>query len=392
LIEKAHKKGIKIILDAVLNHTGRGFWQFNHILENGNKSPYIDWFIVHDWPLRPYSNNEEMPINYEAWWGYPELPKLNTNNSFVQDYLFEMTEYWMDFGIDGWRIDVPMEINAPGFWEKFRKVVKKANPEAYIVGEVWGEAKEWLAGDRFDAVMNYIFANNAINYFGAKTININRFSHDKFKVEATGSREFGKRIDEMMKLYDWEITQSQLNLLDSHDMPRALWIMGNDKSALKLLVLFQMTMPGAPCVYYGDEVGLSSAGDPHCREAYPWGDRKRIDQDLHSFYKKLISLRNSNSVLRTGTYKTLYSDDDVFAFNREDDQNSVIVLFNSNQKEINVVFDTQNEVIESKLWSINGERLINIEGENKIQVKAREGVVIFFLEKFTKPLKFNILI
>ncbi len=378
LIDQAHKRGMKIILDVVLNHTGRGFWQFNHILENGDKSPYIDWFIIYDWPLRPYSKSEKKPINYEAWWGYPELPKLNTNNPSVQDFLLEMAKYWMSFGIDGWRIDVPMEIKAPGFWKRFRDVVKNENPEAYIVGEVWAEANEWLQGDRFDGVMNYVFAKNAINFFGAKTLNLKDFSHDEFTVEPFDSDQFGKSINEMMSLYDWQITCSQLNLIDSHDMPRALWLMGNDISALKLAVLFQMTMPGAPCVYYGDELGLSTSGDPQCRGSIPWGNNEKLDLSLLSFYKRAINLRHSNSILRIGKFQEISSEKGIYSFVRFEGDEYALVIFNSNEQEIKVRIEKNGGMNINQYWSYDENKSVDVVNFDLLKVKAREGVVIFY--------------
>jgi len=383
LIEKAHEKGIRIILDAVFNHTCRGFWQFSHILENGDKSPYIDWFIIYDWPLRPYSNDKDKPINYEAWWGYPELPKLNTDNPAVQEFIFDVVKHWMGFGIDGWRIDVPMEIKHPGFWERFRKIVKDENPEAYIVGEVWTEAHEWLKGDRFDGVMNYIFAKNAINFFGSKSNKLNEFSHDEFKIEPIDSNQFAKSIRDMVNLYDWNITCSQLNLLDSHDMPRALWLMGDDQTALKLAVLFQMTMPGAPCIYYGDEIGLSSGSDPYCRGTIPWGDTEKIDNELLSFYKEAIHLRNSNSVLRSGDFNEVFTDNGVYAFSRENNGEQALVVFNSNEHDIKIKFEGIGDQSIKKMWTYAGEKIEDINFDGTFEVKAREGTVIFLsgLEK-----------
>lgn len=378
LISKAHDNGIKIILDAVLNHTGRGFWQFNHILENGINSPFIDWFIIHNWPLRPYSNNKMDPINYEAWWGYPELPKLNTNNPEVQEFLFEMTKHWMGFGIDGWRMDVPMEINAPGFWEKYRSIVKECNPDAYIVGEVWTQAKDWLRGDRFDAVMNYPFAKNAINFFGSRTLRQNEFSHDQFNIEPIESVEFGKRVNEMINLYDWSITTAQLNLLDSHDTPRALWMMGDDLSAMKLAVLFQMTMPGAPCIYYGDELGLSSAGDPFCRGTIPWDQPEKLNYDLHNYYKMLIKLRNENEILRIGSFKEVFSENGVYSYLRTLNHLNALVIINSNQESKKFKIDNIEIGSIRVIWEFGEGRSLNKLNDKYFDIPAREGVIIFF--------------
>ena len=272
------------MLDGVFNHAGRGFWPFHHILENCGHSPYLDWFIVHDWPLRPYLHDDDHPCNYETWWDLPALPKLNTNNPGVRGYLMDVARHWIEFGADGWRLDVPNEIDDDSFWQEFRGVVKAANPEAYICGEIWRDARRWLQGDQFDGVMNYSFAWAAMSFSGSETLRPD-YEHDQLTLDPLDAPAFGQVIDRMHGLYDWAINHVQLNLLDSHDMARALWIMGEDISALRLCVLFQMTIPGAPCIYYGDEVGLSSPGDPCCRAAFPWHAEATWDTDLLAFYR-----------------------------------------------------------------------------------------------------------
>ena len=134
---ETHKRNIKVVLDGVFNHASRGFCAFHHILENGPESPYVDWFHIEDWPLNPYPKHEEEALNYIGWWNLPALPKFNTENPAVREYLMRVAEYWIDFGIDGWRLDVPQEIDDDSFWQEFRLRVKKANPDAYICGEIW---------------------------------------------------------------------------------------------------------------------------------------------------------------------------------------------------------------------------------------------------------------
>ena len=155
LLDEAHRRDIRVVLDGVFNHASRGFWPFHHILENGSNSPYLDWFLIQGWPLRPYHSNAKRPPNYQCWWNLPALPKINIKNPGARKYILDVARHWVEFGIDGWRLDVPEDIDDPPFWRDFRKVVKGANPEAYIVGEIWHLAQEWLEGDRFDAVMNY---------------------------------------------------------------------------------------------------------------------------------------------------------------------------------------------------------------------------------------------
>ena len=152
LLDEAHRRGIRIVIDGVFNHASRGFYQFNHLLENGPVSPYLDWFQVQGWPLHAYEGH--ISPNYSAWWNLHALPKLNTQTPAVREFLLGVAQHWIEQGVDGWRLDVPNEIDDDEFWREFRRRVKDANPDAYIVGEIWGDASRWLQGDQFDAVMN----------------------------------------------------------------------------------------------------------------------------------------------------------------------------------------------------------------------------------------------
>lgn len=327
LLDEAHKRRMRIVLDGVFNHASRGFWPFHHVLENGRDSPYLDWFKVRDWPLRPYHSDEQHHPNYEAWRDLPMLPKLNTDNPGVRDYILDVARYWIEFGIDGWRLDVPGDIDDDDFWREFRRIVKTANPDAYICGEIWEEAQRWLAGDQFDAVMNYLFSWSTMSFFGAETLRRD-YEREHFTLDPLDPASFAKHIDYMHGLYDQAINQAQLNLLDSHDTARALWIMGEDKGALRLCALFQMTMPGAPCIYYGDEIGLSAADDPDCRGAFPWEAEASWDTELLAFYREATALRHRFPVLRTGSFQTLHAAGDVYVFGRHLGQSHAVVLFN----------------------------------------------------------------
>ncbi len=328
LLDEAHSRDMHVILDGVFNHASRGFWPFHHLVENGPNSPYIDWFMVRDWPLHPYCDEAGQYCNYEAWWGLPALPKLNTNNPGVRDYLMQVARYWIEFGADGWRLDVPNEIDDDEFWREFRRVVKAANPDAYIVGEIWADARRWLQGDQFDAVMNYTFAWASMSFFGGDTLRPG-YQHSDLRLEPLDASAFAQVIAESLGRYDWAINQAQLNLLDSHDTARALWIMSDDVSALRLCALFQMTMPGAPCIYYGDEIGLSAGGDPYCRGAFPWQAESTWNHDLLRFYRQAIALRRQHPVLRMGTYEMLRAEGKVYTFRRRLGDQEALVVFNA---------------------------------------------------------------
>ena len=333
LLDEAHKRSIRIVLDGVFNHCGRGFWAFHHLLENGRSSPYADWFTVYEYPLRPYLDTGTLRsgrarTNYASWWGIPDLPKFNIHNPGVREYLLKVARHWLEFGIDGWRLDVPEEIQDDAFWREFRQEVKTANPEAYIVGEIWHPAQHYLQGDMFDAVMNYVITSPILSFFGADSLNL-AWQHSELKLRPMDGLEFGREIERMFALYDWEIHFAQMNMLDSHDMPRALWLLGGNKNALRLAVLCQMTMPGAPCVYYGDEVGLSAGGDPYCREAFPWQQPERWDHELRSFYQSAIALRKNYPALQTGDYRLVHAQDRTVVYQRSLAGQSVLVAFNA---------------------------------------------------------------
>ena len=331
LLDEAHARDMHVILDGVFNHASRGFWPFHHILENGAESPYIDWFHIHDYPLNPYPRNGEEKLNYDGWWNLPALPRFNTDNEGVRDYIFSVAKYWMKFGIDGWRLDVPYEIDDDEFWQTFRTVVKSVKSDAYICGEVWEKAQRWLQGDMFDSTMNYVQTKHTLSYFGAEYLH--GYQRNHLELEPIDTQTFIEAIEDNLASYDEQINQAQFNLLGSHDMARPLWIMGDNREAMKLCFQFMMTMPGAPCIYYGDEIGLSGAGDPLCRGAYPWEAPGQQDQDMLSHVKALTSLRSEYTALRTGSFRFLsgYSDA-VVKYERADNTSSLRIILNRSEQ------------------------------------------------------------
>ena len=328
LIDELHARDMHIVLDGVFNHASRGFWPFHHVLENGRESPYLDWFIIKDWPLRPYHNDRKNHHNYEAWWDLPALPKLNTDNPGVRRYILEIARYWIDFGIDGWRLDVPSEIDDDAFWQEFRRTVKEGNPEAYIVGEIWHEARRWLSGDQFDAVMNYLFMGPILSYAGATSLRPD-YRRENLTLEPMSGDAFRREIETALGYYPWSVNLVQLNLIDSHDTARARWIMGEDDAAQRLALMLQITLPGAPCIYYGDEIGMSAGDDPDCREAFPWHEEASWNGDLLDFYRRATRLRRELPQLRRGDYRTLLAAESLLAFERATDEGTVVVLANA---------------------------------------------------------------
>jgi len=334
LIKAAHERDLKVVLDGVFNHASRGFFFFNDILENGPNSPWLDWFKVQGWPLSAYDGSK--PANYEGWIGDRALPEFNHDNPQVKEYIMQVAEYWLHQGIDGWRLDVPNEVDTPGFWQEFRDRVKAVNPDAYIVGEIWGDASHWLDGTQFDGVMNYRFTEAAIAFAGGENY-IPEFCQGELRpYPPISAAEYAIRIDALLKLYDWEIQQAQLNLLDSHDTPRMLTTVGEDQDSFMLASVLMMTFPGAPSIFYGDEVGLPGGKDPDCRRVFP--EAEQWDVEILKNYKQLIALRHQYAALRTGTYKTLFADHDLYVFARILDEEEVIVAVNTSKEQVEPVF------------------------------------------------------
>lgn len=330
LLAAAHARDMHVIIDGVFNHASRGFYQFNSILENGQAAPYLDWFLVRDWPLHPYGPADQPP-NYECWWGLPALPKFNTGTLAVREFLWTVGEHWIGKGIDGWRLDVPNEIDDDEFWREFRNRVKGQNANAYLVGEIWDDARRWLQGDQFDAVMNYVFTRACLGFFAGQGAGIDQDAvrgSGLFPLEVIDAPAFRTTIDALLHLYPEQASLTQLNLLGSHDTPRFLTTARGDVSSLRLATLFQMTYPGAPCIYYGDEIGMQGGRDPDCRRSFPW-DRSAWNQDLRDFVRECIHLRHRHRVLRRGTFTSLTSDGNVYVYSRDLGQDRAIIAINA---------------------------------------------------------------
>jgi cyclomaltodextrinase/neopullulanase len=227
----------------------------------------------------------------------------------------QIGEYWLKQGIDGWRLDVPFEVKTQGFWQEFRDRVKGINPEAYIVGEVWGDSREWLDGTQFDGVMNYLFTSPTIAFTtGDRVIKELVQDRDYYPYPAIDAKDYAQQIQDLLQLYPWEIQLTQLNILASHDTARLMSIADRDRDSVKLATLLQMTFPGAPSIYYGDEIGLLGGLDPDARRGFPM--EKDWDLDIYDCHKSLIALRHAHAALRTGTYQVLFAQDSLYVFAR----------------------------------------------------------------------------
>lgn len=281
LLMEAHRRGIRIILDGVFNHCGRGFFAFSDVLENGSHSPYLDWYHIHKFPLDAYGPGNSR--SYEAWWGYKSLPKFNTRTASVRQYILDVARYWIDEGIDGWRLDVPNEIDDDTFWAEFRQTVKSANPDAYLVGEIWDVQPRWVNDEHFDGVMHYPLRSIIL---------------DGLNQSAT-CQELLSRLEYIRSAYGERGLEGMYLLLGSHDTERIITLLNHDMQKVRLAYLMMFAFPGAPAIYYGDEVGLQGGKDPDCRRAFPW-DQTAWDVELREWVKRLIQVRRANSAFRYG--------------------------------------------------------------------------------------------
>jgi glycosidase len=380
LIKECHERNIKIIIDGVFNHVGTTFWAFQDVIENREKSQYMDWFIIKKWDDPQTEENE---FDYECWAGARSLPEFREDESglveVVKNHIHAVVKRWMDpnndgdpsDGIDGWRLDVAEKVNIE-FWKEFQTWIRAINPEAYTTGELWWEdwqnnvmvnAAPWLEGNAFDACMNYRFANAVKEFVIDK----------KNKISAT---EFVDSINSYMNDYPKENIYVLQNLMDSHDVDRlASQIINPDNwydhqanvgqnpdyevrkpNAEELIIQnfiigIQMTLPGAPMIYYGDEAGMWGGDDPDCRKPMVWEDlvyepelthpfnkprpedEVSFNQNLFDWYKKLIHIRNENPVLSLGDINFFLIDDEkqILGYERKLDDDLILIILNNKQ-------------------------------------------------------------
>jgi cyclomaltodextrinase / maltogenic alpha-amylase / neopullulanase len=321
-LDVAHRNEMKVILDGVFNHCGRGFFAFNDVLENQSDSPYTDWFHIKKFPVDAYSPGDA--TTYDAWWKYKSLPKFNTSNPEVEKYILKVARYWIEQGIDGWRLDVPNEINDDSFWLKFRQEVRSANPDAYLVGEIWDGDSRWVGDEHFDGLMNYPLKDLIINLL------TNEISMDKFRLD----------LNKWQTLYALENLKAMYNMLGSHDVERFLTKLSGDLSKAKLGYLMLFTLSGAPAIYYGDEIGLLGGRDPDCRRTFNW-DESQWMTPLRDWIKKLIRYRKEKVALRRGTFKLIDIDPltNCLAFIRVIDNECGLILANLDSSSVELTMD-----------------------------------------------------
>ena len=314
LVDESHVRGIRVILDGVFNHCGAQFFAFRDVLEKQGQSRYAGWFYRLQFPVR-YPDAGEKP-NYECFCYERLMPKLDTANPEVRDYLCGVGEHWLrEYGTDGWRLDVADEVD-DAFWREFRRRCKAVKSDALLIGEVWGDARHWLGGDMLDSAMNYDFRNHCRHFFAEGNID---------------ARTFAGRCADMLMRCKRQTASVQLNILDSHDTGRFLSLCGGDTRRLKLAVLFMCCFVGMPCIFYGDELGVEGQDELDYRRAMPWQDG---DLDMLRFYREVIALRRAHPALRHGELRFLRAEpgEHVLVFERKTGVERLVITINASDK------------------------------------------------------------
>lgn len=321
LVEESHKRGMKIMLDAVFNHLGYFSPQWQDVIENGEKSKYKDWFYINKFPVvnKPLEELDGRYLNYEVFGRTALMPKINTENEEVVEYLLSVAEFWSgEMNIDAWRLDVCNEVDHV-FWRKFRQKVLSVNPETYILGEVWHDGLPWLMGDQFDSVMNYPLSDAIKEFFITEEINAEQFKY---------------MVNQITVSYPMQIIESTFNLLDSHDTPRILTVANLNKDKVKQALLFMFTQVGAPCIYYGTEFsmeGNQGMGQELHRRCMVWDEDKQ-DIEMYNFIRKIINLKKKYKQFKEVNNEWIVANKDskVLVYKRGD----ITVIMNTSKNKI----------------------------------------------------------
>lgn len=317
LVQKAHQHGMKVVLDAVFNHTGRDFFAFKDILENKEKSKYLDWYFIDKFPL---DTEPGQAPNFKCFGYYGGMPKLNLKNPEVEKYVTDVACYWLkECDIDGWRMDVGDEISHY-FWKHFRRAVKAVKKDALIIGEIWHYAGDFLEGDEWDTVMNYPFYLNLIDLLADEKIGVSRFIQNLGYMKG----RLNKKCYPLM----W-------NLIDSHDTARFLHLC-NNKQKQHLAAAFQLLMPGMPMIYYGDELAMPGANDPDCRRGMYWDEEYR-DNEMLEWYKRLIQVRRTHACIVEGELAEIIT---------RDEDGTIVLIRKNTEETVALIFNCSNDTKE----------------------------------------------
>ena len=288
VVNEAHARGMKVMLDAVFNHLGDQSMQWQDVVKNGPSSRFASWFHINEYPVEPYRDplKGEGSPKFDTFAFEKHMPKLNTANPEVQDFLLEIATYWVKyFDIDAWRLDVANEVDHH-FWKRFHDELVKIKPDFYIVGEIWHSARPWLQGDQFTGVMNYPYTLQIEDHF---------FKH---KMNA---KDLSEHLTDQLMIYPDMVDQAMMNMLDSHDTARILTLAKDNQDLALQAVAYEFVQPGVPCIYYGTEMGMSGDNDPDCRKPMDWS---KINGPVWQRVHELVKFRLDHSdTLNKGTVK-----------------------------------------------------------------------------------------
>lgn len=335
LVEEAHKRGIKIMIDAVFNHIGHRSVYWQDVVEHGENSKYKDWFHIHKFPVYdgPFESLDGNTLNYETFGRTKKMPKMNTENPEVIEYFNEVGRYWVEhFDVDAWRIDVANEVDHD-FWRGFRKAIHEKRKDTFLLGEIWHDASPWLQGDQFDVAMNYPLTEAMIQYFCTHDIDMATFK---------------QTVNQVKVNYSLQVTQNNFNLLDSHDTSRVFSIAGEDERFIKLAYIFMLTQPGSPCIYYGSEIPMAGVKGMMKEDHRSCMTFEHQDTPFYKFMKDLIHYRKS---IRWSTDFEWLTYDDLLVYKN----NNQMIFMNVNQDECSVTLDINGcdvftkEVVKSRL-------------------------------------------
>lgn len=324
LVDQAHARGMRVMLDAVFNHMGDFSMQWQDVQKYGEKSRFAKWFHIHDFPVGyDQTDNDEFAenLNYDVFANTPHMPKINTADPEARKYLLDVATYWIEqFDIDAWRLDVANEIDHE-FWRDFYQQTHALKADFYVLGEVWHSAQEWVGHPEFDAVMNYAYTEPIISHFVAK------------EVTAT---EMEDQLQDQLMLYRDQTDQVMFNALDTHDTARLLTLCAGDQDLERQTLAMLFTQMGAPCLYYGTEVGMAGGPDPDCRQCMVW-DKAQQDLTMFKFTQQLIQLRQK--------YQAVWSMGNL-VFDREQAQQDVVSFTRATAtQQIKCRFNTGTETI-----------------------------------------------
>ncbi|MGO4995035.1 glycoside hydrolase family 13 protein [Jeotgalibaca porci] len=340
-VEEAHKRGMRVMLDAVFNHIGAESTQWRDVAEYQEESRYKDWFFIKEHPVpsaeeirnRPPETIEHVEnLPYETYAYVPMMPKINTHNPEVQEYLLNIATYWIkEFDIDGWRLDVANEVDH-AFWRKFNEACLAVKPDLYILGEIWTSSRSWLDGEQFHGVMNYSLVGNIIDYFVEKQI---------------PTRKMANVLNEQLMQYRKQTQETMFNMLDSHDVPRILTMANGDIDLVKATLTFMFMMHGTPCIYYGTEVGMMGGADPQNRRCMVW-DEEQQDRVMYDFTKELIAFRKEfQPLLSYGFLKwdIVLDEEKVVGVKRHIGDEALIAYFNQGEEDFTIEKDPNAKVV-----------------------------------------------